>query len=250
MLASIFGYMLTGFIDRLPENADYMTLFLESPALLFDVARIFIYAFAFYIIASTIINSFFIPSSISMALKATESRKVTIRDIVTYGRKYYTRIMLSNVIINTITFMGVIALAPGLNAADESFDSLMLLASGLLIWGCYIFIISIVCSMVKYAIVIEDLSVIEGFRGCLHFFKTHFPDIFIIWLLGLILIVLMNVVIIPMSFSPSTQMIGHGIRTILTIVIMTLTIVWFTRLYLTRMQDVLELRALSGINEV
>ncbi len=245
MLALIFGYMLANLVDGLPENANYMTILLETPSLLFDVSRIFIYAFAYYVIASTIVNSFFIPGSIGMALKATRSIKTDFRDIATYGKDYYTRILLSNVIINTITFMGVIALIPGLSAAEESFDSLMLLAYGLLIWGFYIFMISIAFSMVKYAIVIEDTRVIEGFRRGLYFFKTYFLDVFIIWLIVLIMTVLMNVVVIPMSFSEYTQVVGYGIGTILTIVIMALTIVWFTRLYLDRIKNIAELGALK-----
>jgi hypothetical protein len=132
--------------------------------------------FMAFILVLMLINAFFSAGAIGMAWKATESGKTSLSDMLAYGRKKAADIFLANVLVAfSMTLLGIILLAsviaplllksPNIALSVAAFDlALLILCSSILYF---------VLSPVSYAIVLSDLSAVDGISAGYRFFMEN-----------------------------------------------------------------------------
>jgi uncharacterized membrane protein len=103
---------------------------------------------------------------------------------------------------------------------------LAILGLGFLAMFLYIIIISIILALPRYAVVIDDVGALSGVKTGFKLFMANKIVVFLLWLIVLV------VSLIAASFG-AIEYIGGLISAILSvIVIQPLTVIWWSRLYL------------------
>lgn len=233
LLIVVLGLVL---IDTVPSSVlsyEGMLGFMLSKDFIFDMSYVFLKGFALYLLISTPVNSMFIASTVGMAKIALEKGHVGIQNMLKQGKKYYAPILASNIIINALSFMGAIFLYPGLSAGDFTSGAILLIL-GLTLWGLLILVFSILFSMVRYSIVILDLNVLEAFRDGVAFFRKYFLEVIVIWILVILVTTAVNVTTFIMGTSQEMFIVLYILQFTVLIAIMSLTVIWLSRLYMNR----------------
>jgi len=188
------------------------------------------------------IQIFFEAGAIGMAKEANEKGDCRLSDLLHYGSKHTLRLFLTTILIGLLMLVGLIFIVPGAQAVDLSLllknpndffasAGVELLKLGILIWGLYIFLISLLMTMVPYALVLEELDPIEAVSTGLSFFMDNKLSVILIW--GLNLVLSFTLGHIQQYFA------GSSLMTLLTsllsiAILLPLTTIWWTRLYLDR----------------
>ncbi|HDS46008.1 MAG TPA: hypothetical protein ENN68_07990 [Methanomicrobia archaeon] len=192
------------------------------------------------VILMLLINSFFNAGAIGMARVATKTGHTSLSDMLDYGRRKFLSFFGVSVLIAAIQLAGLIFLIPGIRSFVSSaassgtpFDlsstaaAWALLGIGLLLLLLYMLIISIVLTVPPYAVVISDLSAIDGLKTGFRFFMEHKLDVFLLWLVVIVIAVVASMVL---GMIPS---IGGLLSMVVSVVIVQpLVAIWWTRLYL------------------
>lgn len=132
--------------------------------------------FIAFILVLMLISAFFSAGTIGMALKATELGKTSLSDMLAYGKKKAADIFLANVLVAfSMALLGIILLASviaplllkSLNIALSVavFDLVLLVLCSVILY--------FVLSPVSYAIVLSDLSAVEGISAGYRFFMEN-----------------------------------------------------------------------------
>ena len=190
------------------------------------------------IIVGMLIGSFFWAGAIGMAKEATETGRTNLSHMIEYGKKKFISLFFTNLIIGLISFVGVVFLVPGilyilpkLSALQELpegevFTALALFGLGFLAMILYILIISIILALPRYAVVIEDVGAVRGIKNGFSFFMDNKLAVFLLWL------ILLALSLISGSFA-AIKNIGWLISMILSVIVIEpLTVIWWSRLYL------------------
>lgn len=190
------------------------------------------------IILYILINAFFWAGAIGMAKEAIVSEQTNLSYMVDYGKRKFISIFFVDIIVGLIYMVGIIFLFPGILyilpklsmlskiTPMEVFTALAIFGLGCLAMLIYIAIMSIVFALSIYAVVIDDVGAIQGLKKGFKFFKSNKSIVFILWLIVLV------ANLIPESFS-SIGSAGWAIGLIISaIVIQPLTVIWWTRLYI------------------
>ncbi|MBN1455170.1 MAG: hypothetical protein JW945_02805 [Methanomicrobia archaeon] len=193
------------------------------------------------VILMLLINSFFSAGAIGMASVATKTGHTSLSDMLDYGRRKFLSLLGVSVLIALIQLAGLVFLIPGLisfasssEIAGNPFDlsniaAWALFGIGLLLLILYMLIISIVLAIPPYAVVISDLRAIEGIKTGFRFFMEHKLDVFLLWLIVLVIAVLASMVL------GSIPSIGGLLSMVVSVVlIQPLGVIWWTRFYLSR----------------
>jgi hypothetical protein len=206
------------------------------------IMGIIIIAIIVTIILCMLIAAFFWAGAIGMAKEATETGHTNISHMIEYGKRKFISLFFTDIIIGLISLVGIIFLIPGilcllpkLSALSELppgelFTGLAILGLGFLAMFLYILIISIILALPRYAVVIDDVGAIKGVKTGFKLFMANKIVVFLLWLIVLV------VSLIAASFG-AIEYIGGIISIILSaIVIQPLTVIWWSRLYLSMVE--------------
>ncbi|MDY6959297.1 MAG: hypothetical protein SVK08_09085 [Halobacteriota archaeon] len=228
---------LTPFLVDTPEMPFNQLMILFSQILENSVP--IVTAVIITLLLNMLIGAFFNAGAIGMAKEATQKGKTDLSDMISYGRKKFASLFFATLIINLITFIGIMFLLPGLMRLIPSISSssvsptqavlsaLPLLTLGFLATGIYIFIISIIFAPSRYAIVISDLKAIDGLKEGFNFFMENKVSVFLLFLIVGI------VMMLPTLILGSIPYVGGVLSMIMMVVlIQPLVVLWWSRLYL------------------
>ena len=239
-LAIAIGPFIPTIVPYLTDSGEIPPEILQQlPALFMANIGLLLGAMLVTVVLMLLINSFFTAGAIGMARVATKTGHTSLSDMVDYGRRKFLSLLGVNVIIALIVLAGLVFLIPGLVSLDvgtaisgspfsaASMASFALLGIGIIIALLYMLIVSIVLAVPPYAVVISDLSAIEGLKTGFRFFKEHKLDVFLLWLIVLVIAVLASIVLnnIPVAGGLLSMVVSI-------VIIQPLIVIWWTRLYL------------------
>ncbi len=195
------------------------------------------------VILVLLISAFFTAGAIGMAKEAAEKGRTSLSDMTEYGRRKFISLLFANIIVGLITLAGVVFLIPGVlyilpnittlsQAPPEvMLPALAILGLGFLIMFIYMLIVSIIFALPLYAVVIDDLGAAEGVKRGFKFFMKHKLNIFLLWLVVLVIGGVVGFV------TGSIPYIGHlTSMAVSVIIIQPLTVIWWSRLYLSMVE--------------
>jgi hypothetical protein len=252
VLTSVVGIIIIGgaILATIPSLISYFTKLDEItpeviPHLLPQILQnmgIIIIAIIITMILCMLINAFFWAGAIGMAKEATENGRTNISHMIEYGKRKFISLFFADIIIGLISFVGIVFLVPGilytlpkLRALSELppegvFTALAVFGLGFLAMIVYILIISIIFALPRYSVVIDDVGAIRGVKNGFKTFTRNKVAVFLLWLIVLV------VSLIAASFGV-IEYIGGLISIILSvIVIQPLTVIWWSRLYLSMVE--------------
>ncbi len=186
-----------------------------------------------------LIFSFFYSGGIGMAKEALLTGKTNLSHMWDYGKKKYLSYFFASVIVGLIFLIGVLFIIPGIlsvsseigssgfDFSSQNITAYFPLIIGFLIMVPYMVIMSIIFALVSYAVVIDDLSAIEGVKKGFRVFWSNKISVFVIWLIVLVIGFLFGLVgLIPF--------IGGILSLIVTALIVTpLITIWWSKFYIT-----------------
>ncbi len=162
--------------------------------------------------------------------------------MIEYGKRKFISLFFTDVIIGLISFVGVIFLVPGILyilpklsvlsvlPPEEVITMFAVFGLGVLAMIVYTLIVSIIFVLPRYSVVIDDVGAIQGVKNGFKVFRANKVAVFLLWLITFVLF------IISASFG-AIEYIGWLISTILSvIVIYPLTVIWWSRLYLSMVE--------------
>jgi len=203
---------------------------------------IIIIAIIITIILCMLINAFFWAGAIGMAKEATETGRTNFSHMIEYGKRKFISLFFTDIIVGLISFVGIIFLVPGILYTlpklmglselppGEVVTTFAVLGLGFLAMIVYIAIISIIFSLPRYAVVIDDVGAIRGVKNGFAVFMRNKVAVFLLWLIVLV------VTIISASLG-AIPYIGGLISVILSVIIIQpLTVIWWSRLYLSMVE--------------
>ncbi len=201
---------------------------------------VFILASALAVLGGLLIQVFFDAGAVGMARRVLEEGRGSLEDVLETGKRRFLDLLLANILL--VIGVGVLTFLLGLLWLLVIFilksisGGLMavFMIMGVVFLIVYFVLVSLAVIPVKFAVVIDDLGPFEGVMSGLRFFWAHKLDVFLIWLL---------VFLVGVAFSIFTfifellgvELAGMVIGVLVSIlVIEPLSVVWWTRLYLTR----------------
>jgi magnesium-transporting ATPase (P-type) len=186
-----------------------------------------------------LITTFFSAGAIGMANEATKMESTRLTDMTYYGARKFVSLLGANLIVALIAFAGVIFLIPSLvpllpaistsqapsDAANMA--AIAMLGLGFLVMAFYMLIISIILAISPYAVVISDLGAVDGVKSGFHFFMAHKVEVFLLWLVVLVIAIVAGIILGNIPY------IGQWLSmAVSVIVIQPLSVIWWSRLYL------------------
>ena len=190
-------------------------------------------------ILALLISAYFTAGAIGMAKVATQTGKTDMSDMKDYGRRKFISLLFADIIVGLITLVGLVFLIPGILYAlpllatiSEPTPEVFLPAFatfmiGLLIMCIYMIIISILFALTRYAVVIDDLGAIDGVKKGFYLFRDHKVDVFLLWLVALVISLVVSVILGLIPFVGQFLNIAISI-----IVIQPLIFIWWSRFYM------------------
>jgi len=186
-----------------------------------------------------LINSFFTAGAIGMAKEATVQGKTTLAAMTTYGKRKFLSLLVANVIVGLIALAGVVFLIPGVLSLLPALSTsppfsgggdaaaFAALGIGIFLLLMYLLLISIIFAVTPYAVVLDDLRAVDGVKRGFHFFRAHKRDVFLLWLVVLVLAIAASMLL---GAIPSIgQMLSMAVSVA---VIEPLSVIWWSRVYL------------------
>lgn len=221
-----------------------------------DHIMIIIAGFILIMVLLMFIESYFTAGAIGMAKIAMKTGDTHLSDMYLYGNKNAVNLFWTNILLILIMFAGIVFVVPGIlvieninvilsNPAETAASSILLLI-GFLVWILYLIILSIILSIVRYALVVENLDPISALETGYKFFMNNKLDVLLMWLILISISFLISIISEIISSMPVLPTLWTFINIVLSIaVIPALTTIWLTRLYLIRtgekMHDTAEL---------
>jgi hypothetical protein len=199
----------------------------------------------------SMIGSFFEAGAIGMAKQSLETGKATIEEMWSAGKKNYINMFLLSILTWLIFMVGLIFLLPGithipwsqLNSLGEDPQSLGILLIGFILFIIYSMLISIVLALAPYALIIDTMGPIGAAKASLGFFRYNKSDVFIVWLVVIALSVGLQIIgssLATASGSTTFQPLSILTGLVSMLVLAPLSTIWWTRLYMTRMDRLQE----------
>lgn len=187
-----------------------------------------------YILISMFFQAFFTAGAIGMAQQATETGKSLVSTMMDAGKKNVMNLYLAEILVLLLNLAGIVLLLPGAMKGGITAPSVLLLILGILLWMTYIIILSLVLAVTSYALVIENLGPVDGIIAGFRFFNKHKVDVFVLWIIMGVIVVILTVIGNAMGFVPLMNIIWPFINVLISAFILPpLSTLWWTRLYMT-----------------
>lgn len=196
--------------------------------------------FVLVILVMALISAFFTAGAIGMAKEALETGKSTIGAMWSAGREHFLNMFIATLLMGIIVVVGVAFLLPGviylLPSFDPSPETIGLLVAGVMLLIIYAIIVSLLLALAPYALVVDSIGAVDAIKAGVGFFMQNKFDVFVLWL-------------VVVAISTGLQMIGNSISTgdtvtfqplsivtglINLLVLLPLSTLWWTRLYMSR----------------
>ncbi len=201
-------------------------------------ANIFIAAAIIMVIGCALIQAFFSAGAIGMARTATMTGTTRTRDILAYGMQSGLNLFFAGIVIMLMFLVGIVFMLPGIfiiMVTDSIIVQVIIMFIGFIFLFLYMVILSIGLAPVKYAIVINHAGPIDGITGGWSFFSYHKMDVFLMWLLMIVISIVLGMAGQIFYINPILVMVWQFVGTLINLVIvMPLITVWWTRLYISR----------------
>jgi len=201
-------------------------------------------AFLLFIPAVYLINSFFASGAIAMAEQAIQEGKTSTKAMWSAGKRHFLDMFAASILMSLLMLAGLIFLVPGIlsfppgswSSLSENPQSAGLLALGALVLILYLVVMSLILSIVPYALVVDVLGPINAIKAGIRFFNHNKFDVFVMWLIIVAISLGMQMI------ASSAAAAGVEIQATLSIftsvfnvvVIAPLATVWWTWLYMSR----------------
>jgi hypothetical protein len=229
------------------SNEEVIELFLSSV----DGNLVFIAILAvLYIIITMLTSSYFSAGAIGMCQSATSRGDTTIEDMISAGNKNFIHVFMANLLIGLMVLAGIVFMVPGGLLIGNNIDTIeagqlglgiIFFIMGLFIWVIYIIILSVILSMVMYAIIIERIGALEGIHKGYQFFMDNKLSVIFIWLISIIItFTIGSIFFVIGQILTLTGIIGLnmiwslGSSLIIITTIRPMIMVWWTRLYMVK----------------
>ncbi len=229
------------------SNEEVIELFLSSV----DENLVFIAILAvLYIIITMLTSSYFSAGAIGMCQSATSRGDTTIEDMISAGNKNFIHVFMANLLIGLMVLAGIVFMVPGGLLVGNNIDTIeagqlglgiIFFIMGLFIWVIYIIILSVILSMVMYAIIIERIGALEGIHKGYQFFMDNKLSVIFIWLISIIItFTIGSIFFVIGQILTLTGIIGLnmiwslGSSLVIITTIQPLIMVWWTRLYIVK----------------
>lgn len=245
----IFGILGININDEMlfTSNEEVIELFLSSV----DENLVFIAILAvLYIIITVLTSSYFSAGAIGMCQSATSRGNTTIEDMISAGNKNFIHVFMANLLIGLMVLAGIVFMVPGGLLVGNNIDTIeagqlglgiIFFIMGLFIWVIYIIILSVILSMVMYAIIIERIGALEGIHKGYQFFMDNKLSVIFIWLISIIItFTIGSFFFVIGQILTLTGIIGLnmiwslGSSLVIITTIQPLIMVWWTRLYIVK----------------
>jgi len=196
--------------------------------------------FVLVILVMALISAFFTAGAIGMAKEALETGKSTIGAMWSAGREHFLNMFIVTLLTGIIVVAGVAFLLPGviylLPSFDPSPETIGLLVAGIMLLIIYAVIVSLLLALAPYALVADSIGAVDSIKASVAFFMQNKFDVFVLWL-------------VVVAISTGLQMIGNSVSTgdtvtfqplsivtglINLLVLLPLSTLWWTRLYMSR----------------
>jgi len=196
--------------------------------------------FVLVILVMALISAFFTAGAIGMAKEALETGKSTIGAMWSAGREHFLNMFIVTLLTGIIVVAGVAFLLPGviylLPSFDPSPETIGLLVAGIMLLIIYAVIVSLLLALAPYALVADSIGAVDSIKASVGFFMQNKFDVFVLWL-------------VVVAISTGLQMIGNSVSTgdtvtfqplsivtglINLLVLLPLSTLWWTRLYMSR----------------
>ncbi len=234
----IFGSSLSSLKNvTTPQQAISIIL----PLIIHHLFEIVMFIIIYFLIVS-FIESFFLAGAIGMAQQATETGKTELSAMMEMGKRNVVNLYLAGILVGLLSLAGVVFIVPGamrINIAQilsfTNTDAILLLIGGFLLWVIYLVILNLVLAVFTYALVIDALGPIDGILAGFRFFRMHKFDVFLLWLISGIIVIVLFIIEQVMGLIPVMNIIWPFINLLISLfVIPPLTTLWWVRLYMTR----------------
>jgi hypothetical protein len=229
------------------SNEEVIELFLSSV----DENLVFIAILAvLYIIITMLTSSYFSAGAIGMCQSATSRGDTTIEDMISAGNKNFIHVFMANLLIGLMVLAGIVFMVPGGLLVGNNIDTIeagqlglgiIFFIMGLFIWVIYIIILSVILSMVMYAIIIERIGALEGIHKGYQFFMDNKLSVIFIWLISIIItFTIGSIFFVIGQILTLTGIIGLnmiwslGSSLVIITTIQPMIMVWWTRLYIVK----------------
>ncbi len=245
----IFGILGININDEMvfTSNEEVIELFLSSV----DENLVFIAILAvLYIIITMLTSSYFSAGAIGMCQSATSRGDTTIEDMISAGNKNFIHVFMANLLIGLMVLAGIVFMVPGGLLIGNNIDTIeagqlglgiIFFIMGLFIWVIYIIILSVILSMVMYAIIIERIGALKGIHKGYQFFMDNKLSVIFIWLISIIITFTIGSIffvigqILTLTGIVGLNMIWSlGSSLIIITTIRPMIMVWWTRLYIVK----------------
>lgn len=245
----IFGILGININDEMvfTSNEEVIELFLSSV----DENLVFIAILAvLYIIITMLTSSYFSAGAIGMCQSATSRGDTTIEDMISAGNKNFIHVFMANLLIGLMVLAGIVFMVPGGLLIGNNIDTIeagqlglgiIFFIMGLFTWVIYIIILSVILSMVMYAIIIERIGALEGIHKGYQFFMDNKLSVIFIWLISIIItFTIGSIFFVIGQILTLTGIIGLnmiwslGSSLVLITTIRPMIMVWWTRLYIVK----------------
>lgn len=240
-LLYIFGSSLNSSLSSLENAASPQEVaFIILPLVTQHLSELVVLVLIYFAVAS-FFQSFFVAGAIGMTQKATETGKTDLSTMVEAGKKNVVALYFAEILVGLLSLAGIVFIVPGAMKTDftqifspEKPEGILLLIGGFFLWVIYMVILNLVLSVFTYAIVIEKLGPIDGIRAGFEFFNNHKSDVFMLWLVIGVIVIVFSIFGELIGQIPVISFIWSFINMFVSIfVIPPLTILWWVRLYMT-----------------
>ncbi len=195
-----------------------------------------------YFLIVSFFESFFLAGAIGMAKQATETGKTELSTMIEVGKKNVVNLFLAEILVGLLSIAGIVFIVPGAMKTNisqilsfENTGAILLLIGGFLLWVIYLVILSLVLAVFTYALVIDSLGPIDGILSGFRFFRKHKLDVFMLWLIIGVIVIVLFIVGQVMGAIPVMNFVWPFINMFISIVVIPpLTTLWWVRLYMTR----------------
>jgi hypothetical protein len=130
-----------------------------------------------------------------------------------------------------------------LNSLGKDPQSLWILLTGFVLFIIYSMLISIVLALAPYALIVDTTGPIGAVKTSLEFFRYNKSDVFIVWLVVIALSIGLQMIgssLATASDSTTFQPLSILAGFVSILVLAPLGTIWWTRLYMTRMDKLQE----------
>jgi hypothetical protein len=197
-----------------------------------------------FVLAVSLINSFFACGAIGMAEQAIQEAKTSTKAMWSAGKRHFLDMFAASILVGLLMLAGLIFLVPGilslplgsLSNLAENPQSAGILALGALMLIMYLLVVSLFMAVVPYALVVDILGPINAIKASIRFFNYNKFDVFVMWLIIIAISLGMQML------SSSAAAAGIEIQATLSIITSALNVavvaplatVWWTWLYMSR----------------